>query len=48
MTPDFLHGHISGLLQLRGEAVPLSAEGEATDRAMQADARLLARIVRCT
>jgi ParB family chromosome partitioning protein len=37
VAPDFAYGHAFGLRQLRGEAVPLTAEEEATRDAFQAE-----------
>lgn len=37
VAPDFAYGHAFGLRQLRGEAVPLSAEEEASCDALQAE-----------
>ena len=37
VAPDFAYGHAFGLRQLRGEAVPLSAEEEASRDALQAE-----------
>ena len=37
VAPDFAYGHAFGLRQLRGEAVPLGAEEEATRDAFQAE-----------
>ncbi|HEX8419366.1 MAG TPA: ParB/RepB/Spo0J family partition protein [Sphingomonas sp.] len=37
VAPDFAYGHVFGLRQLRGEAVPLTAAEEATRDAFQAE-----------
>ncbi|NVN09805.1 ParB/RepB/Spo0J family partition protein [Nguyenibacter vanlangensis] len=37
VAPDFAYGHAFGLRQLRGEAVPLTAEEEASRDALQAE-----------
>jgi len=37
VMPDFPYGHTFGLRQVRGEAVPFSAEEDATGRALQAE-----------
>lgn len=37
VAPDFAYGHAFGLRQLRGEAVPLTAEEETTRDALQAE-----------
>jgi ParB family chromosome partitioning protein len=37
IAPEFAYGHTYGLRQLRGEEIPLTAEGQATREALQAE-----------